>query len=73
MKITQSRLAAELKISRRRVNEIVQGRRAISADTALRLGMFLKTPAMFWLEKQQRWDLYQALQAAKEKKLSDIA
>lgn len=57
--ISQSHLAKELGISRRRVNEIVNGQRAISADTALRLAHFFHTSPMFWLEKQQRWDLYQ--------------
>lgn len=57
--LSQSRLAKELGISRRRVNEIVNGQRAISADTALRLAHFFQTSPMFWLEKQQHWDLYQ--------------
>lgn len=60
--ISQSELARVLGISRRRVNEIVQGHRSITADTALRLAERLHTPAMFWLEKQQYWDLYCAYQ-----------
>ena len=69
LKISQSERAQTLGISRRRINEIVQGRRAISADTALRLARHFQTPAMFWLEKQQRWDLYQAQSASKERNL----
>lgn len=59
MNINQSQLAIELSISRRRVNEIVNGQRSISADTALRLARFFNTTPMFWLEKQQLWDLYE--------------
>ncbi|SEQ41781.1 addiction module antidote protein, HigA family [Amphritea atlantica] len=59
LKISQSQLAKELGISRRRVNEIVNGQRAITADTALRLAHFFHTSPMFWLEKQQLWELYQ--------------
>ncbi len=58
LRISQSELARALAISRRRVNEIVLGQRGISADTAIRLSQFLDTPPMFWLEKQQLWDLY---------------
>lgn len=58
--ISQAELARQLGISRRRVNEIVNGQRAITADTALRLARFFRTPPMFWLEKQQLWELYEA-------------
>ncbi|EAR61267.1 HigA family addiction module antitoxin [Neptuniibacter caesariensis] len=58
--ISQSYLARELSISRRRVNEIVNGQRSISADTALKLARFFHTTPMFWLEKQQLWELYEA-------------
>lgn len=60
MDISQTELAAVLGVSRRRVNEVVNGQRAITADTALRLAEFLRTSPMFWLEKQQLWDLYEA-------------
>ena len=58
--ISQSELARSLAISRRRVNEIVNGQRAITADTALRLAQRFNTTPMFWLEKQQLWELYEA-------------
>ncbi|MBR9885171.1 MAG: HigA family addiction module antidote protein [Oceanospirillales bacterium] len=58
--ISQAELARQLGISRRRVNEIVNGQRAISADTALKLARYFKTTPMFWLEKQQLWELYEA-------------
>lgn len=59
--ISQSDLARILGISRRRVNEIVNGQRAISADTALKLARLFRTSPMFWLEKQQLWELYRVL------------
>ncbi len=58
--ISQADLARQLGVSRRRVNEIVNGQRAISADTALKLAQFFKTDPMLWLEKQQLWELYLA-------------
>lgn len=58
--ISQEALAKGLGVSRRRVNELVRGRRAISADTALRLGLYFRTGPEFWLHLQQAWDLYQA-------------
>lgn len=61
LNISQSDLSRILGISRRRVNEIVNGQRAISADTALKLAAQFNTTPMFWLEKQQLWELYRAL------------
>jgi addiction module HigA family antidote len=58
--ISQTQLAKELGISRRRVNEIANGQRAISAATAIQLARYFKTTPMFWLEKQGLWDLYWA-------------
>ena len=55
--ITQYRLAKETAVPARRINEIIQGHRAISADTALRLAKFFGTSDMFWLNLQARYDL----------------
>jgi addiction module HigA family antidote len=44
------------------LNEIVLGRRDITADTALRLGRFLKTSPQLWMRLQADWDLHQAMQ-----------
>lgn len=55
--ITQYRLAKGLKVPARRINEIVLGKRAISADTALRLGPFFGNSARFWLNLQISYDL----------------
>lgn len=58
LQISQSDLARDLDISRRRVNEIVNAQRSITAETALLLAKRFNTAPMFWLEKQQLWDLY---------------
>lgn len=55
--ITQYRLAKETNVPPRRINEIVQGQRAITADTALRLGKYFGTSELFWLNLQARYDL----------------
>jgi addiction module HigA family antidote len=57
LEITQYRLAKGLHVPARRVNEIVLGKRAISADTALRLGRFFRNSARFWLNLQISYDL----------------
>jgi len=57
MGITQYRLAKDISVPARRINEIVHGKRAISADTALRLGRFFGTSAQFWLNLQSHFDL----------------
>ncbi|MBI3761527.1 MAG: HigA family addiction module antidote protein [Chloroflexi bacterium] len=57
MNITQYRLAHALSVPPRRINEIVHGKRAISADTALRLARFFGTSEQFWLNLQARFDL----------------
>jgi len=57
MGISQYRLAKGLNVSARRINEIVHGKRAITAETALRLGRFFGTTAQFWLNLQSHYDL----------------
>ncbi len=57
MAISQYRLAKSISVSPRRINEIVQGKRAVSADTALRLARFFATTARFWLNLQSNHDL----------------
>lgn len=58
--LSQDRLARSLGISRRRVNELVCGKRAITPDTAVRLARFFGTDVDFWLRLQFTWDLHQA-------------
>ena len=55
--LSQYRLAHDLSVPPRRINEIVHGKRGISADTALRLGRYFGTSAQFWLNLQTRYDL----------------
>ncbi len=62
-KISQDGLARALGISRRRVNELVCGKRAITPDTAVRLAQFFGTDVAFWLQLQFAWDLHLARQA----------
>jgi len=59
--MTQSELAKRIHVSFPRVNEIINGRRGITPDTALRLSKLLGTTAEFWLNGQRNWDLWQAL------------
>jgi len=55
--LSQYRLAKDITVPARRVNEIVHGKRAITADTALRLARFFGTSDRFWLNLQIRYDL----------------
>jgi addiction module HigA family antidote len=57
MGISQYRLAQDISVPPRRINEIVLGKRAISADTALRLARYFGTSERFWLNLQSRFDL----------------
>jgi addiction module HigA family antidote len=55
--VTQHRLAVSIGVPPRRINEIVHGKRRISADTALRLARFFGTSERFWINLQARYDL----------------
>jgi len=57
LKITQYRLSKDIAVSPRRVNEIAHGTRAITADTALRLGKYFGVSPQFWLNLQSRYEL----------------
>src|SRR6056297_1419134 len=57
MGISQYRLAKDISVSPRRINEIVHEKRSITADTALRLGRFFGMNPQFWLNLQNRYDL----------------
>lgn len=57
MGISQYRLAKDISVPPRRINEIVHGKRSISADTALRFGKFFSMSPQFWLNLQARYDL----------------
>jgi addiction module HigA family antidote len=55
--VTQHRLAVSIGVPPRRINEIVHGKRRISADTALRLARYFGTSDRFWINLQSRYDL----------------
>jgi antitoxin HigA-1 len=55
--LSQYRLAQDLSVPPRRINEIVHGKRGVSADTALRLARYFGTSPQFWLNLQARYDL----------------
>ena len=57
MDISQYRLAKDISVPARRINEIVHGKRSITADTALRLGRYFGTSAQFWMNLQDHFDL----------------
>ena len=57
MGISQNRLALDISVPPRRINEIVHGKRRITADTALRLGRYFGMSSQFWLGLQMDYDL----------------
>lgn len=57
LNLSQYRLAKDISVPARRINEIVHGKRAVSADTALRLARYFGTTDRFWLNLQARYDL----------------
>ena len=60
--ISQSKLARDLRVSVGRVNDIVQGKRAITADTALRLSVYFNMTPEFWMNLQNHYELKLAKQ-----------
>ncbi|PLX82243.1 MAG: addiction module antidote protein, HigA family [Desulfuromonas sp.] len=60
MDLSQNRLAREIGVPPRRVNEIVHGKRAVTADTALRLARYFGTSEAFWMGLQADYDLEKA-------------
>ncbi len=57
MELSQYRLAKDISVPARRINEIVHGKRGITADTALRLARYFDTSERFWMNLQTRYDL----------------
>ena len=72
MGITQYRLAKDIGVTPRRINEIVHGRRSISADTALRLSHFFGMEAQFWLNLQSRYDMEVAREQLHDKIIKQV-
>lgn len=63
LKLTQVEAADRMAISQNRLNELIRGKRGVTADTALRLAKLLKTTPEFWLNLQNAYDLYEAKHA----------
>ena len=63
--LTQVDAARHLKISTTRLNEIIRGKRGVTADTAWRLGDWLGTGPEVWMDLQSKWDLWQTRRARK--------
>jgi addiction module HigA family antidote len=57
MNISQYRLAKDISVPARRINEIIKGKRAVTADTALRLALFFGMSSQFWLGLQKDYEL----------------
>ncbi|WP_297587462.1 HigA family addiction module antitoxin [uncultured Corynebacterium sp.] len=66
--ITQHKLAVSIGVPPRRINEIVYGKRGITADTALRLGKFFGVEPMFWMNLQNQFEI----ELAEDKALAEI-
>lgn len=63
LNLSQVQAAEKMGISVNRLNELIRGKRGVTADTALRLAKLLKTTPEFWLNLQNAYDLYQAQDA----------
>jgi antitoxin HigA-1 len=70
--LSQYRLAKAMNVYPRKINEIVQGKRAITADTALRLGRFLGTSAEVWMNLQAHYDLELARDELEERVVREV-
>lgn len=73
LEISQSQLASAIRVPFQRVNLIVNGKRGITSDTALRLSRALGTTPDFWLNLQLRWDLYHSLHSSLTEELDQIS
>lgn len=67
MEISQYRLAKDINVPPRRINEIILGKRSITADTALRLSKYFKLSEQFWLNLQMRYNIEMAKDKLKNK------
>ena len=72
MGISQYRLAKDINVPPRRINEIVHCKRSISADTALRLGRYFKMSPQFWINLQAHYDLEKELDKLGDKLNSEV-
>lgn len=67
LSLSQYRLAKDINVPPRRINEIVKGQRAVTADTALRLARYFGNSAQFWMNLQARFELEAAEDALRDR------
>jgi len=72
LKISQRRLSEDTGISYHLINEIIHGRRAITADTAIRLGHYFNMEAQFWLNLQSHYDMEVAMDALEDRLETEV-
>jgi antitoxin HigA-1 len=72
LNITQSAFAVRLGVSFPRLNEVIDAKRSVTADTALRLARVTGMSADFWLDLQQDWDLWPALRSEKAEEIAPL-
>jgi antitoxin HigA-1 len=70
--MTQTELAQRIRVSFPRVNELINGKRGVTPDTALRLARLFGTTPEFWLNGQRNWDLWHALHSESARELENI-
>ena len=70
--ISQVDLASRIRVSYPRINEIINGRRGVTPDTALRLAKLFGTTAEFWLNGQRNWDLWHAMRSPEARDVKRI-
>lgn len=70
--MTQVELAEQIHVSYPRINEIVNGKRGVTPDTALRLSALFGTTPEFWLNGQRNWDLWHAMRAPSAELIKNI-
>jgi len=70
--LTQTALAARLRVSYPRLNELIHGRRGVTPDTALRLARVVGMSADFWLGLQLDWDLWHAMRAESSAEIANL-
>jgi addiction module HigA family antidote len=70
--MTQTELAERIHVSYPRINEIINGRRGVTPDTALRLSKLFGTSPEFWLNGQRNWDLWHAIHSETSEALKRI-
>jgi antitoxin HigA-1 len=71
--MTQTEFAQRIGVAWTRANQLINGRRGVTPDTALRLEKLFGMPADFWLTLQLRWDLYHAMRSPNAKEIEKIS